>query len=142
MQPLAKLQLPPGPAWQWNYLLGRIKLAQGKAEEALVRVTNMLALATESGQLSLRADTAAFQAGILERLGRVVEAVAAYTNNLAGGIPAERQRQALLKTTELSLARNEIGDAVRTLIRFLTVSSWLMPEYAIFVRSGSSLIVG
>src|SRR5438034_5685462 len=111
LQPLAKLQLPPGPGWQWNYLLGRIKLAQGKTEAALGNVTNMLAQATEPGRLSLRADTAAFQAGILERLGRVAEAIAAYTNNLVSAVPPERQRQALLKITELSLARNEIGDA-------------------------------
>src|SRR5438876_4584851 len=60
LQPLSKRQLLPGPTWQWNYLLGRIKLAQGKTEEALASVTNMLAQATEPGQLSLRADTAAF----------------------------------------------------------------------------------
>src|SRR6266446_7811403 len=119
LKPLSKLLLPPRSTWQWHYLLGRIKLAQGKTEEALVSVTNMLAQAAEAGQLSLRADTIAFQASILERLGRIAEAIAAYTNNLAGAIPAERQSQALLKITELSLARNEIAEAVHMLNRFL-----------------------
>ena len=119
LEPLLKLSLPPGPAWQWNYLMGRIRVAQGRPEDALKSVTNMLALAVEAAQVSLRADTLAFQAGILERLGRVDEAIAAYTNNLAGPVSAERQRQALLKITELLLARNQHIDAMQMLDRFL-----------------------
>ena len=120
LQPISKLLLPPLPTWQWNYLLARIKLAQGKAEEALVSTTNMLAQSTEAGLAGLRADTIAFQAGILERLGRMAEATATYSNNLAAAVPAERQRQALLKITELSLARNELTNAAQMLNQFLS----------------------
>ncbi len=103
-QPLAKRLLDPKTAWQWQYLLCRIQLADGRTNSALQGTTNLVALAANAGQTNLLADSAAFQAGMLEHLGRTDEALAAYQKNLAEGVPAERQRQALLKITELSLA--------------------------------------
>ena len=120
LQPLSKLMLPPAMAGRWNLLQGRILLAEGRNEDALQRCTNMLTLAAEAAQPVLRADSLAFQAGVLERLGRTDEAIAALTNNLAEGTPAERQRQALLKIIELYLAQaNKDAEAMRMLTRFL-----------------------
>ena len=82
--------------------------------------TNLLALAANAAQTNLLAESAAFQAGLLERLGQTNEAIAAYQKNLAEGIPAERQRQALLKITELSLAQDQASRRRRRRWR----SSW------------------
>jgi TolA-binding protein len=115
---IGKLLLPPASTWQVNYLLARIRMLQGRKEEALVISTNLLQKAAEVGQPSLRADSMAFRAGILEKLGRTHEALEAYTNNLVSGVSPERQRQALLKTTELSLALNDVPGALLMLKKF------------------------
>ena len=119
LQPLAKRLLNPRLAWQWQYLLCRIQLADGRPEVALQGTTNLLAMATNAAQRNLQADSAAFQASLLERLGRTNEALVAYQKNLAEGIPAERQRQALLKIAELSLVQDKIPEATQMLEKFL-----------------------
>ena len=119
LQPLAKRSLSPKLAWQWQYLLWRIQLADGRTNAALATTTNLLAVAVGAGQTNLLAESAALQAGLLERLGRTNEALVAYQRNLAEGIPAERQRQALLKIAELSLAQDNIPQATQTLEKFL-----------------------
>src|SRR5208282_6702334 len=103
LQPLAKLPLSPKLAWQSRYLLCRIQLADGRTNAALAGMTNLLAAAADAAQTNLLAESTAVQAELLERLGRTNEALVAYQKNLAEGIPAERQRQALLKIAELSL---------------------------------------
>jgi TolA-binding protein len=119
LQPLAKRLLSPKLAWQWQYLLYRIQLADGQTNAALQSTTNLLVVAANTAQTNLLAESAALQADLFERLGRTNEAIAAYQRNLAEGIPAERQRQALLKITELALAENQIPQAARTLEKFL-----------------------
>ena len=119
LQPLAERLLNPKLAWQWQYLLCRIQLADGRLEAALQGTTNLLAMAANAAQRNLQADSAAFQASLLERLGRTNEALVAYQKNLAEGIPAERQRQALLKITELSLAQDQTPQATQMLEKFL-----------------------
>jgi TolA-binding protein len=117
--PLARRLLDPKTAWQWQYLLCRIQLADGRTNSALQSTTNLLALAVNAGQTNLQADSAAFQAALLESLGRTNEALTAYQKNLAEGAPPERQRQALLKITELSLAQDKLPPAARMLEQFL-----------------------
>jgi TolA-binding protein len=119
LAPLARQRLTPATAWRRQYLLCRIQLAAGRTAEALQSTTNLVALAAAAAQLKLQADSAAFQAGLLERLGRPAEALAAYKRNLAEGIPAERQREALWKITELYLAETNFVAAAQTLQRFL-----------------------
>jgi TolA-binding protein len=119
LQPLAKRPLSPKLAWQSQYLLCRIQLADGRTNAALAGTTNLLAAAANAAQTNLLAESAAFQAGLLERLGHTNEALAAYQKNLAEGIPAERQRQALLKIAELSLAQDNIPQATQMLEKFL-----------------------
>jgi TolA-binding protein len=121
LQPLAKRLLSPRLAWQWSYLLCRIQFADGRTNAALQSTTNLLAAATNTGQTNLLAESAAFQANLFERMGRNNEAIVAYQKNLAEGFPAERQRQALLKITELSLAQDQVPQAAKTLEQFLNL---------------------
>ncbi len=119
LQPLAKRLMSSRLAWQWQHLLCRIQLADGRTNAALQSATNLLAAAGNAGQTNLLAESAAFQAGLLERLGQTNEALVAYQRNLAEGIPAERQRQALLKITNLSLAQDNVAQATQMLEKFL-----------------------
>ena len=105
--------------WQRQYLLCRVLLAAGRLGAALQNTTNLQMLAEATGQRSFQAETTAFQAGLLERLGRREEALAVYQKNLAEGIPAERQRQALLKITDLYFTLERSGEAAQVLQTFL-----------------------
>jgi TolA-binding protein len=121
LQPLANLALKPEIGWDRQYLLCRIQLGNGRTNEALLNTTNLLAIAAQTGQRALQADTFAFRASLLEGLGRLEEAIAAYTNNLAEGSPPESQREALLQSTRLYLAQtNRIPEAIQSLERFVT----------------------
>jgi TolA-binding protein len=78
----------------------------------------LLTLATNTAQISPQADSVALHAGLLERLSRRDEAMETYEKNLSGGVPAERQRQALLKIIELSLLENKIPRAAQMLEKY------------------------
>src|SRR5207249_394259 len=75
--------------------------------------------ASNTTEIALQAESFGFEADVLERLGRLDRAVEAYTNNLVEGVPLPRQRQALFKTVELSIAQNRSGEAAQILERFL-----------------------
>lgn len=118
LQPLAGMALHPRLDWQRQHVLCRIQLAENRPEDALACSSNLLVLATNAGQAQLLADSAAFRGGVLERLGRAGEAIAVYQNNLLDGVPAERQRQALLKIGALALGEKDLAQATATLERF------------------------
>lgn len=119
LQPMAGLRLSPEIDWQRQYLLCRIQLGTGRTNDALQNSTNLLTLAAQAGQRSLQADSMAFRARLFEALGMLDQAIAAYTNNLAAGVPLERQQQALLKISQLTLAQNKPEEAIRTLGTFV-----------------------
>ena len=108
-----------GPEWQWRrqYLLCRLELAGGRADEALQNSTNLLD--TASGPRH-QAASRFLRGEILETLGRAAEALQSYTNNLAADLPPEDQRQALVKAVALILAQNQIQDAVQLLECYVT----------------------
>jgi TolA-binding protein len=110
-------KLIPKLAWQWQYLMCRIQLADNRAEQALQSTTNLLAQA--AGQPSLVAESISFRAKTLETLGRVEQAIDAYKENLTATSPVEYQRQALLKTTELHLSQNRVANAATNVEKFL-----------------------
>src|SRR5262249_39576991 len=115
LERLAKLPLDAATDWHRSYLLCRIKLAESRPEQALANVTNLFSLADKAGQVRLRADSFSLEAAILQRLNRISDAIASYTNNLAFGVPAERRREAWLKIAELSLTQQNVADAAQTL---------------------------
>jgi tetratricopeptide (TPR) repeat protein len=108
-----------GPEWQWRrqYLLCRLELAGGRADEALQNSANLLD--TASGPRH-QAASRFLRGEILETLGRAAEALQAYTNNLAGDLPPEDQRQALSKAVALILAQHQIQHAVQLLESYVT----------------------
>jgi TolA-binding protein len=119
LQSLTNRLMSPRLGWQLQYLLCRIQLADGRTNAALQGTTNLLAMAAKNAQPNLLAESAAFQASLLERLGETNKAIGAYQPNLAIGIPDDRQRQALLKITELFLGQGKIAEAAETLETFL-----------------------
>jgi TolA-binding protein len=120
LQSLAQVKMNPKLDWQRLLLLCRIRLAQGRPQDALPYTTNMLGAAGESADRELLAETFAFRADLFEQLGRGDDALVAYTNNLAGGTPPEHQRQALEKSTGFFLARDRVAEAAQTLDAFST----------------------
>lgn len=117
---LSASPLDPASNWQRQYLLCRVLLAAGRLNEAEQNATNLVLLADATGQRPFQAQTIAFQARLFERLGRPEEALAAYEKNVAAGVPAEAQREALLKITQLSLATGKIPQAAQLLQSYLT----------------------
>lgn len=106
------------PEWQWRreYLLCRLELAGGRADQALQDSTNLLDAA--SGPRHLAASR--FLRGkILEQLGRAPEALQAYTNNFSPDLAAEDQRQAVLDAVSLVLSQKQMQDAVQLLDNYL-----------------------
>lgn len=114
-----KSLLNPTNAWQRQYLICRIQLADGRTEEALQNTTNLLTMAGNTLLPAVEAESAAFRASILETLTRLGEAITNYNRNLVEGRPTSRQRQAILKISELSIRQNKINDAAALLEQFL-----------------------
>src|SRR5207244_15293 len=106
------------------------------AEAALGITTNLLALAGETGMASLQAESAGIRAEILDGMGRLDESLAAYTNNLSARVPMQRQRQAVLKVAELSIARNKAEDGAQILDRFLAQNPRAAAADVALVESG------
>ena len=109
----------PEYAWDRQYLLCRVYVATQRLGEALSQTTNLIATARVADSRSLQADSVALQAGILQQLDRVDEAVQTYTNNLAETVPADRRRLALLNIIELKLAQDKTAEAGQMLQDFL-----------------------
>jgi TolA-binding protein len=112
--------LNPTNAWQRQYLICRIQLADGRTDEALQNTTNLLARAADTTLPALEAESAAFRASILETLDRFDEAITNYNRNLVEGRPTSRQRQSILKISELSIKQNKINDGAQMLEQFLS----------------------
>ena len=65
------------------------------AARTIAACSNLLLLADASGQRSFQAQSSAFQAGLLERMGRKEEAVADYRRALARDPAMQRSQDAL-----------------------------------------------
>lgn len=120
LQPLAQRPLAADLDWQRQHLLCRIQLAAGRTEDARQSCVGLVSFAESAGRRDLLATSIALQAQILEQLGLPNEAIVAFKRNLAPGTPVERQRQALLKVTELTVAQARSAEAGAMLEEFLT----------------------
>ena len=102
--------------WQRSFLLFHARLAAGDTNEALSMSGPLI---DEADRAEFRAQAVADQANILEGLGRVTDALAAYNENLTNNAPAEWQREAILKIAELSAAQTNYSGAENSLQTFL-----------------------
>jgi TolA-binding protein len=110
--------LPLELAGQRAYLLYQIKLASGDLDAALAATTNLLQIAQLEKSGDLTAESVAAHAEVLERMGRVTEAMAAYQENLKTNVPVQMQREAALKVAELAMAQNQFTNAEPLLEKF------------------------
>jgi TolA-binding protein len=110
-----KLQLD----WQRAYLLHQVRLAAGDTNAALAATTNLVQIALSEKDDVLQAEGVALRARVLEQLGQKSGAIAAYEEILKLNAPLERQRQAILKMTELAIALDRFSDAEDSLQKFL-----------------------
>lgn len=119
LQPLLDLKsLKPELRRKCALLFYRVKIAAGQPEAALAVATNFLQIARRETNADWIAEGVALQAGALEKLGRVNEAIAAYRENLTNA-PAEQQREAVLKIVSLAIGQNQFSVATNALANFL-----------------------
>jgi TolA-binding protein len=111
--------LEPNLDWQLANLVYQVKLAMGDTNAALAATTNLLEIARLGNDESLRGESVALHAGLLEQTGLKAEALEAYQENLTNA-PVERQRQAILKITELAVAQGRFSTAEDSLRDFIT----------------------
>jgi TolA-binding protein len=114
----AAFKLNPTFDWQRLYLLGHSELAEGNTNEALTLTADLMDAANRANSPRLRAQSIAEQAGLLEKMGRLADAVSVYGENLTNGAPDDWQRQAVLKIAELSAAQTNFSGAENSLEDF------------------------
>jgi TolA-binding protein len=144
--------LQPELDWQRTYLLYQVKLAAGDTNAALAVTTNLVQIALSEKDDVLQAEGVALRAGVLEQLGQKSGAIAAYQEILALNAPVERQRQAILKITELAIALGRFSDAEESLQKFpaqfpnspvtdlalLTLGELHLKDYAASLSAGAA----
>lgn len=97
-------------------LLCDAQLASGHADQALLNVTNLIAISAPFPELA--AQSQIMRAKILENLQQLPEAVSVYLNLLTNSVSAEIHRYALLKVIDLMLGQNRIDAATKILSEY------------------------
>ena len=98
--------------WHQQFLLSRLQLAGGRPEAALATSTNAIELSLEPRH---QAASVFLQGEILEKLGRLGEALGVYTKNLVDSQPEEVQRRALSRIIPLTVTLSPLANAIVTL---------------------------
>jgi tetratricopeptide (TPR) repeat protein len=107
--------------WRCEYLRTRAQFAGQRLETALASSSNVVAAGAAARDPALEAAGIALQGQILEALNEPEAAIAAYQKNQRPGVPAERVREALFKSVELTIAEGQITNAVLQLTNFLAL---------------------
>ncbi len=114
--------LNPEQDWKRAHQLYRAHQHLDDLDGALAATTNLLQIARH-GQGDVwatnLAESVACHAAVLERQDRLADAIVAWQENLANGIPAGQQQQAVLKMAELAVAQTNLTDAEAVLEKFL-----------------------
>ena len=111
--------LAPELDGQRLYLLVQVQFGAGDLDAALATATNLTQTARLQKNVDLSVAGAALRGLILEKSGRLPEAVAAWSENLAANVPAARQREAVLKIAALADAEKNLPAAEEALNNFL-----------------------
>lgn len=119
LQALDPQPLKPELDWQRVYLLCQTKTAAGELDAALAVAANLAQIAQLEKNDRDRAAGVALRAGILEKLGRALDAMGAYQENLAPGTPEEERRRAILKLAELAAGLKQFTNAEQSLDDYL-----------------------
>ncbi len=112
-------ELTPELDWRRRYLLCQVKSGAGRMEEAERESAGLLTAATGTTRADWLAESVAFRADVLERLGRRDEAIATLKTNLNVSAPVTRQRDALNQITAVALAQGQFAVATETLETFV-----------------------
>ena len=103
--------------WQRDHLAARLQRAEGHLDEAYETSANLLGPQQDRTN---RAEGVSFRGAVLEQSGKLSDAANVYTNNLAGDVPPDQQRHAILKIAELDLKLpDKLPDAVASLTKYL-----------------------
>ncbi|EEF60164.1 tetratricopeptide repeat protein [Pedosphaera parvula] len=120
---ISQQKLTPEFKWRSQLLFCRSLFEAGKTDEALQAGTNLNTLAVETGNLEFIGESVAFQANVLEKLGRLADAVEVYENfekKLSAETPKALRRQAIYKIVDLNLKQNKLDIATQKLDSFLS----------------------
>jgi outer membrane protein assembly factor BamD (BamD/ComL family) len=106
-------------SWKFLYELCRVKFGLNDFDGALAVTANLIPVARLEKNAGRLAASEALQAEALEKLGRLPEAAAAWTENLTTNAPAEKQREAVLKIAALAAQQNDFTNAAAKLGEYL-----------------------
>jgi TolA-binding protein len=109
----------PDLGWAWGLLRFQENTNLSNLEAALHDTTNLVFVATAQSNQTNRADAIAFQADLMEKSGRLADALAVYQQNLGPDVPAAQQRQAILRIAQLAIQLNQLTEAEHALEHFL-----------------------
>jgi TolA-binding protein len=113
-------RLEPEVDWQRRFLLGRVLAEAGRSAEALPVATNLVKLASALRQPLMEAESFALQGTVLERLGELAGAVAAFTNNLSTNTPLPLRHRALTNVVALNARQHKDAETVSLLENYST----------------------
>jgi TolA-binding protein len=116
---LAQRGLSPEAEWQRQYLLARIEMSDRRPDAALLRVTNLVTIASNRTNAQLQARSLSLKGEILEQ--KQPEAAAQTYQAIVAlpGIAADQKRQALLKLVDLAVNQGRFTNAILQLTGFL-----------------------
>ena len=120
--PLANEKLVLRQSWQRDYLLASIQSADGRKEQALMTSTNLVTVPTN--QPGLLAEGLGFRGRLFAELDQTGGAIAAWRQVLEmPDAASERQREALLRVSDLLIKQDRLGEALQILEGFVATAT-------------------